>query len=213
MVSCSQQWLVTPTAKPLERGGSRFQYGLNTFDMDPGTGGRHRRGAMRAAREIPPQTGPVGNVTAGSVPKMAISPAFLAAPKPVPTVAPIVTSTIVAKKPQTFTTIPQQNPFQSIFGQPQPLVAKANPPITPAQPQIASAPAAAQHAVRSSGSVYGKLTHRPSVGRSGPAAGSLPSVASYDKGYSPGTFLPSQVSGTGSRVDTSVKASLMDRKH
>ena len=191
-----------------QRGMTRFNYGLNNFQMDPDTGGK-RRVRLHPIAAAPAPTGPSGNVTPGSVPKMALDPTFLAPPKPVavvPTIAPAVKATILPVKPA-FTAIPSSSPFKSIFGNPQPLVAKMEKPLSPMtqqpqqQPQQPVPPAS--HAV---GNGTAKLlTPQHHISRSGPAAGGLPSVANYgSQFYTPGTLYPHQSSGNGMTVDASV---------
>jgi hypothetical protein len=206
--------------QPDQRGRGRFNYGLNVFKMDPDTGGGRRVKFHPYGPATAAPSGPVGSVTSGSVPKMALDPTFLAPPKPVavvPTIAPAVKATIVpvALKPQTFTSIPKNSPLQSIFGNPQPLVATNAPPISPMkQPQqIAQSPAATQHGNRTNTGVRGVLNNHRPIGHSGPAIGGLPvaQIASYgDKGYSVGSYMPS-AGGNGNSVDTSVHGVIKHR--
>jgi hypothetical protein len=198
-----------------QRGGSRFNYGANNFIMDPDTGGR-RRFTPHPLKSASPASGPVGSVTPGSVPKMALDPTFLAAPKPVavvPTIAPAVKAAVLPKQ-QSFTSIPKSSPFSSIFGNPQPLVATNAPPISPIKPQqptAVGAPAITQHGNRTSSGVRATLNNHRPTGHSGPAMGGLPTaapVATYgSQGYSIGQTLPTTV-GNSNSVNTSVKAVL-----
>ena len=199
-----------------QRPGSRFNYAGNLFRLETPTGGGRHAPLLPYA---PTPSGPVGNVKPGAVPKMALDPTFLAPPKPVPTIAPIVKATIVpvALKPQSFTSIPKASPFQSIFGNPQPLVAKMEKPLAPGQQpqQIAQTtpPAApASRAARTTTGVHGVLSNHRPTGMHASAPASLP-VASYGQQYyTPGATLPQQTASTGASVDTSVRG-VITRKH
>jgi hypothetical protein len=195
--------------QPEKRPTGRFQYAGNLFQLDPTTGGGRRFKPLPYAKASAPSSGPTGSVTPGSVPKMALDPTFLAPAKPIPTVptiAPIVKATILPVKPA-FTAIPSSSPFKSIFGNPQPLVAKMEKPLSPMtqQPQQPSVPPA-MHANKSGTARLLTPQPRRYVASHAPAAtGGIPATQTYGagNGYQFGTTLPTTV-GNGNSVNTSV---------
>jgi hypothetical protein len=197
--------------QPAPRASGRFDYGINKFYMDPDTGGGRRAKFHPYGPATAAPSGPVGNVTQGSVPKMALDPTFLAPAKPIPTVptiAPIVKATILPVKPA-FTAIPSSSPFKSIFGNPQPLVAKMEKPLSPMtqQPQPPSVPPA-MHANKSGTARLLTPQPRRYVASHAPAAGGIPTTQTYGpQGYTFGATMPTTV-GNGQSVDTSVHAVL-----